>query len=53
MSHPVAVIATAAVVALVVVAVTDFTRPKGARMFNRGKNGEDVLAFDPTSAAKK
>lgn len=41
------VIALATTVAVQVAG--EFTRPRGARMFNRGKNKESALLFDPAS----
>lgn len=40
-------------VAVVVVLAFDITRAHGARVFSKGKNGEDTLLFDPASAPKK
>jgi hypothetical protein len=39
----------AVVAAALVVTATEFTRPHGARAFNRGVNGEKGLLFDPKS----
>lgn len=40
-------------VTVVLFAVGEVMRPKGARVFNKGKNGETDLLFDPLSVPKK
>lgn len=52
MSTTEAVVIAVGVSVLVAVAL-EATRPKGARIFSRGPNGEDTLLWDPKSATKK
>lgn len=51
MSHGEGLLITAAI-AVAVVVVLDFTRPKASRIFAKGPNGETDLLWDPKTAMK-